>query len=146
VAVAFRDFGFKHLESWIAPFVARCGYQPRLRVVQLSVVDRWIYKLFRSSFVSAMRRDIDVSRHHASLLHFGHAMELREPLQIPNKLCAYVYLVDGRGRIRWRASGEATPAEVDEMLEVTEHLIDEAKGEEAGGGGGGRGRGKRGRR
>ena len=45
-----------------------------------------------------------------------------------NCMCRYVYLVDAAGRVRWRGSGTALPAEVDTMLRCAEELLQQADG------------------
>lgn len=53
--------------------------------------------------------------------------EQRETLHIRNLLGAYVYLLDSKGRIRWAASGEASPEEVQTMLAFADELREEHK-------------------
>ena len=54
-------------------------------------------------------------------------MSLLDQLDVPNYYGAYVYLVDRRGRVRWQASGEALPEELDSMHRVTKQLLSEPK-------------------
>lgn len=46
---------------------------------------------------------------------FGDAYEFRKVLGVPNLLSGYVFLLDRKGRVRWRASGMATEQELDSM-------------------------------
>ena len=48
---------------------------------------------------------------------------LLDKLEIPNYYGAYVYLIDREGRVRWQASGEATPEELESMYRVTGQLL-----------------------
>ena len=38
-------------------------------------------------------------------------------------ICRYAYLLDEKGRIRWRASGHAQPDELQSMLTASEELV-----------------------
>jgi len=47
-------------------------------------------------------------------------------MEIPNRLGAFVYLIDRQGLIRWKASGEAAPEELEQMLKITSTLLSES--------------------
>ncbi|CAI5461002.1 unnamed protein product [Closterium sp. Yama58-4] len=56
---------------------------------------------------------------------FGDAWEFRKRLGIVNRLTGYAFLVDGKGRVRWRASGTASDDEVTCLLSATDKLLKE---------------------
>ena len=53
---------------------------------------------------------------------FGDSQCLVDKLEMANPLTAYVFLVDSEGRIRWRASGMPSEAELSTLIMVTDEL------------------------
>ncbi|CAN0290962.1 unnamed protein product, partial [Phaeothamnion confervicola] len=49
--------------------------------------------------------------------------DLRDDLDMENSLTLYLYLVDPRGLVRWRASGAPAEGEVAALLRCTEELL-----------------------
>ncbi|KAL2654259.1 hypothetical protein R1flu_022387 [Riccia fluitans] len=60
-----------------------------------------------------------------TLYAFGDLYYLRKELGIPNMLSGYVFLVDTKGRVRWRASGFATAEELASMISCIERFLGE---------------------
>ena len=50
------------------------------------------------------------------------AQELKSALAIQNSLFGYVYLLDPKARIRWRAAGNVTETEIETMLSLAKKL------------------------
>ena len=38
-------------------------------------------------------------------------------------LCRYAYLIDAKGRVRWRGSGQATATEADNLVACSKELL-----------------------
>jgi len=84
-------------------------------VLELSVVESSLYRWFGLSRYIARAQKLAVpdSRHDSFSAVFGAlSEEFVEALGIDNRRGAYVALVDGEGRVRWRASGAPTAKEV----------------------------------
>lgn len=54
-------------------------------------------------------------------------MALLDALDVPNYLGAYVYLIDKQGRVRWKASGQATEDELVTMNRLKKQLLSESE-------------------
>lgn len=82
----------------------------------------WPFKqlLLRSASAASAGKYALPCRH---LHHFGAMEQLRQALQLSNLLTGYVFLLDAQGRLRWRASGSPSPAELQSLLRVTEELL-----------------------
>lgn len=59
------------------------------------------------------------------LWHFGRAEALRSLHRMDNALVPYVFLLDGAGRVRWRARGTATPDETTALARCCDALAEE---------------------
>jgi len=131
------------LDSWAVPFAERCAplapppadtrpppAAAACALAQLGLVESSVMSL------PLLRRAIlrgggggapnEVRAKTLRLFHFGDAAPLRRTLTMPNKFAGYVFLLDARGRVRWRGSGVATPAEVVAMHAAADTLIKEA--------------------
>ena len=62
---------------------------------------------------------------HSSKTVHSHARSVYLQANVPC-CCRYVYLLDNRGRVRWRASGGAQGTEADALLQAAEQLLDGA--------------------
>lgn len=56
---------------------------------------------------------------------FGDTWSFRRSLRIRNKLTGYVFLVDKKGRVRWRGTGFSTGSEVQSLCNALKKLQDE---------------------
>lgn len=54
--------------------------------------------------------------------HFGDVATVTEGLNMNNRLTGYVFVVDDRGRIRWRSTGKLTEAESHSMMQAVRAL------------------------
>ena len=141
VALSYKDIGAQALPSWIEPFMSSVGSYGSgagggrarrdgrraggAQLVQLTIAESSLYRVFRGSLVSSLRRLVDISRHHSYLVHVGGGgavRDLRAALEIKNRLVGYVFLVDSDARVRWRGCGEATTEEIDRMIECAQGL------------------------
>lgn len=51
----------------------------------------------------------------------------RYQLEMKNRFCAYAFLVDPHGLVRWKAVGMAQPDEVEALIGYTKQLLSSAK-------------------
>ena len=61
--------------------------------------------------------------HSNTLLYHGDAEEMRDILRMHNICTAYMFLLDGAGRVRWAGSGEGLKAEVESMIVIARDLM-----------------------
>lgn len=62
--------------------------------------------------------------HTEYLFFFGDAYDLCHALQITNRLTGYAFLLDRKGRTRFRGCGSAQPGERDTLIAATQQLLD----------------------
>ena len=132
IAISFKQFGFEKLNGWIEPFeTAVChGIGPesragRAKVVQISIIEGSLYKMFSGLFVRSWKSSTLEELHENTLLHFGSeddTKRFRESLRMHNTLTGYVALVDGIGRLRWMGSGEASDEEIATLIDCAREL------------------------
>ena len=131
------------LDSWAAPFAPRCAAldaetpqaQPAVRggvctMAQLGLVESRVMALplLRRAILRGGAGGSDEARPKTRrLFHFGDGAPLRRMLTMPNRFAGYAFLLDARGRVRWRASGTATAAEVEAMHQATDALLAESR-------------------
>ena len=66
-----------------------------------------------------MKRSVSLNRHDFVASYSQDFTPYKEALNIKNTFVCYVYLIDRKGRIRWRADGEA---EMQDALLLIENL------------------------
>lgn len=119
------------LEQWAAPFTHQPpppspAFPSSLSLVELSIVDSKVMSIW--PFKSLLLRESRTAKrpgyamHPKILTYFGDSDEIRRRLGLANKLTGYVFLVDGKGRIRWQASGFPTQEEIDRLILFTQQI------------------------
>ncbi len=73
------------------------------------------------------RKTIEVRRWNNVLYYNGimKAKNMRSNLGINNRFCAYAFLCDSNGLVRWKAVGKASPEELEAMNTAVNKLIKE---------------------
>ncbi len=135
------------LDTWLVPFAAALAAEraarhaapgstllqaappaggPRLALAQLALVESAVMGLPGLRALILRGGSGGGARAHTHpVFHFGDAKQLRRQLGAPNRMAAYVFLLDAAGRVRWRGSGAATGEEVDAMLRCAAELAEE---------------------
>lgn len=134
VCIAFRASAQPMVVSWSSPFAQRFGGATlcdSVKVFEVSVIEsavlslwpiKWLLlRTMRGSESSDAVKELERKVVYA----FGDTYEFRKVLRIPNLLSGYVFLVDRKGRVRWRASGMATKEELESMATCTTRLLQE---------------------
>ena len=150
VLVSFRQSGYLQLGTWRDVFDRTFINYPNIRSCQITFEDRWYMKALKFLMVRGHKKktpssssstngtmansiprditmDISVERQKSTFIRFGDTEKIREALQISNRMSGYVFLIDGRGNIRWRASGEPHERDLQMMQEVALEMIREMK-------------------
>ncbi len=128
VGVAYKDYGYKMLPTWIDPFEAAFGIgNPRAKAMRLSITEGKFTRMLLSGFLTrSFRKATPPQLQSQTLLCFGPRQvsvnDLNNTLGMNNTLAGYVYLLDGLGRVRFAGSGEATEAEVKRLIDLAMEL------------------------
>lgn len=123
------------IEKWAAPFThfqhlsPPPSSSPSLSVVELSIVDSKVMSIWPFKFLllreSKRAKRPEYAIQPRMLTFFGDGDEIRHRLGLANKLTAYVFLVDSKGRIRWQACGFPTQEETDRLQLFTQQIASE---------------------
>lgn len=131
VAISCKEFGAQLLPSWTDPFeaafcndnsAAAAAANDRYEVVRITINEGRIAKLLSPFIVSGTKKKVPEKDHANTLLYYGDAEELRDILRMHNIYTAYVFLVDGIGRVRWAGSGEGSNEEVENLIKFATQL------------------------
>ncbi|CAK0787681.1 hypothetical protein CVIRNUC_010903 [Coccomyxa viridis] len=132
LCIAFRAGAEDMLRSWSEPFREAHGHRPDVRWYELSLVESVVMSFwpFKQMIIKSGAQQQQQSRtpeqaglQPQPLFSFGDATEIRKALDMTNRLTGYVYLVDSKNRIRWSASGKASPDEAQAFIECSKELI-----------------------
>ena len=93
-----------------------------VQLFEVSFMGEGYVSWFSSIFTHFLRNAVPAERHGRFLVHFGDSREYETALGMSNRLLGYAFLVDSKGLVRWKGSGEASPSEVEAMLSCTEEL------------------------
>lgn len=135
VAFSMRQVGAEKLKSWTSPLAERACSSSKSRrhtkIIQVSLVENFIASMFKSYYLKNLRRleETDPLLHHTTLLRLGDSTKHRDVLGMRNRLVGYVFLVDHRGMVRFRASGEAEKDELDLLFDQTVRLVRDKESE-----------------
>jgi ATPase complex subunit ATP10 len=124
VAVSFRDFGYKLLDTWIEPFESALQGKDRVEIVKLNLSEGWLNRWVLQLLIKGlMKKNTPVQEHDRTFIYFGHDLEhFRDGLRMHNVLTGYVFLLDGLGRVRFAGSGSADEKEIENLVELTHEL------------------------
>lgn len=123
VNISFRDSGYKNIPSWATPFSEAFEGDQSFQSIKVSITERWSLYMLRGTLANLMRRNTPPKEHDSTLLYFGSDVDdFRDVLRMHNLMTNYVFLVDGRGRVRFAGSGEAKPEEVERVIACAKKL------------------------
>ena len=126
VGISFRDYGYTMLKDWCQPFQQSFANNDRVETVRLNLNEGYLTKyLLKSIITASMRKNTPLEEKASTYLYFGTDLNpiLRDPLRAHNLLTGYVYLLDGLGRVRYAASGPASPEKVDNLTALAQELL-----------------------
>ncbi len=134
VGLYFRENAKAQLRSWTEGFAGQgqlqrgggsgiCNGQG-VQVVELCAVDSFLFRAgpLKRLLLQGLRGAPDGVRSFAA---FGKLRDFQHALGISNRLTAYCFLVDGKGRVRWRGSGTATEEELGKLRSAAATLAKE---------------------
>ena len=130
LAFSFKHYGFTLVRTWLTPFLEKFGKGPLSPVpaIEVCFVEYGFLSLTKNVFATNLKSQVDAAQHDLTALSFGGVMDFAAQLQLPNKYTGYVYLVDGKNRVRWRGCGTCNGIE---ELEVLYKAVADLQAEEA---------------
>ncbi|KDD74741.1 hypothetical protein H632_c1102p1 [Helicosporidium sp. ATCC 50920] len=129
VTVASRASAQPYLEAWTKPFTSTLGRHDDLGMVEITIVDSAIMRLWPMKNLllysgrSALLRRGEYDPPTRLLFHFGDAVAPKRELGMVNGLTGYVFLLDSSARVRWWGSGEPRPEEIEALLSSAKTLL-----------------------
>ena len=130
LAFSFKHYGFTLVRTWLTPFLEKFGKGPLSPVpaIEVCFVEYGFLSLTKNVFATNLKSQVDAAQHDLTALSFGGVMDFAAQLQLPNKYTGYVYLIDGKNRVRWRGCGTCNGIE---ELEVLYKVVADLQAEEA---------------
>lgn len=128
VAICFKQFGAQMLPTWTIPFQDAFQGNNRIEVVHLNITEGWFLSKLSGYLTSSARKHTPKEQWATTLLHYASDTDdpelatFKDTLRMHNTLTAYVYLLDGLGRVRCAASGRALREEADRMISFANDL------------------------
>lgn len=134
ICMAFRASAQPMVVSWSSTFAQKFGgsaFRDSMHVFEVSVIEspvlslwpikRLLLRIMRGSPSTKEANELERKVVYA----FGDTYDFRKVLGVPNLLSGYVFLLDRKGRVRWRASGMASKEELESMASCTTRLLQE---------------------
>lgn len=135
VGMAFRDYGYSMLQDWLPPIQEKLNehiynvYRDRVEIVRLSLNEGyWQKYVLKPIVMASMRRNTtDPVERASTFVHFATSLNdtFRDPIRAHNLMPAYIYLLDGKGRVRWVASGPPSKDKDENEVELLWQAVQE---------------------
>ncbi|KAI9593140.1 ATPase assembly factor ATP10 [Syncephalis fuscata] len=123
VSMCFAQFGERHVNSYIDPFVKEFGTNHKqAQLIEFNIQENYLKIPLLWLSKPYIRRHLSTERHQNYIIHYGNIESIRERIGITNAYLGWVFLVDANQRIRWYAHGMATPQEIESLLRLTKEL------------------------
>lgn len=127
VCIAYRAGAQDMIESWAIPFSDTFKHTEKVGLYELALIESPIMGLwpFRSILTSSGAKSQAKYGIPAEYLYYfnNDTDVLRKALYMTNRLTGYVYLLDAKGRVRWRGSGYPGSSELKSLIACCHELI-----------------------
>jgi hypothetical protein len=122
LTLCFSAYSEPQLESFRRPFMEAGGKMMEVR----PLMGRMKWWMFSRILRSVAMNSLPIEGRDSFVVAYR-PMALLDALDVPNYLGAYVYLIDKQGRVRWKASGQATEDELVTMNRLKKQLLSESE-------------------
>jgi ATPase complex subunit ATP10 len=118
--------------EWTDPFrqafSTRTDWTHRAKVFQLVVHEGRILSFLQSFIARSFRKQTVAEFHPSLLLYFTKGddeeyQSFRDVLRMHNNKTAYVFLLDGVGKVRFAGSGRPSPEEIHRLIELAKSMV-----------------------
>ena len=125
--VVFRAGAARSAATWAPALRELLHAHGQLQYTQVSVVDAWLYTLpglrsllLRSGKEAPLGGGLGA---HAFVFGGQHSDLLRRQVGLSNRLLPHLLLLDAKGRVRWKAAGDAAPEEVGALPRLVADML-----------------------
>ncbi len=122
ICIAFIRSAQSMIDSWVQPFEKEFGKDSRFIVYEIPMINA-AWKVFSWIIDSGMRGGIPIEKHDNVVTFYGNYSGYQKTLVMENTNSAYVFLLDGKGIIRWRGDGYSKPEVERELFEAAKVLV-----------------------
>ena len=128
VTLSFKHYGSTLVKSWQEPFNSHFqNISPTLSPLcfEMCFIEYGFLSMAKGVLINSLKKTIPIERHSNVGFAFGGIKEFADKLDIPNVFTGYVFLIDNKGRVRWRGCGLAKPEEIKTLIKCAELLSQE---------------------
>ncbi len=124
IVLVFIESASPMAESWSTPFAGAFTENPRVTTYLVSVVgDSLIGRSLADRITRGLRGGVPPAKHDLVLTVPGDIELCRRAYGIDDPSLAYIYLLDGRGIIRWMEKGTTTPEGFATLVDTAQGLL-----------------------
>ena len=124
VVLVFLESASPMTESWSGPFAGAFTENPRVTTYLVAVVgDSLIGRPLADHIHHGLRGGVPPAQQDQVLTIPGDIERCRRAYAIDDPSLAYIYLLDGRGIIRWMEKGTVTPEGLDTLLDTARTML-----------------------
>ena len=99
-----------------------------VQTAQINLEENWMKAMLVKLFMPGLRKQMEESAWgRYFLVRKGFKQELKEAIGLLNTKVGYVYVLDGKCRIRWAGSGNSSEEERDGLVKAVNRLIEQSK-------------------
>lgn len=101
-------------------YVSKLELVPAVQIVDINVPENWAKLATVYILIPSLRKSIPLDRHDLFFVVSPKVFnfEVRQKLLCDNTCGGYIYVVDGQGKIRWAASGNASAKDQQELQRI----------------------------
>ncbi|WP_332449583.1 hypothetical protein [Methanoculleus sp.] len=125
IVLAFLESASSMEESWSGPFTGAFTTNSRVKTYLVAVVeDNLIGRSLADRISRGLRGGVPPAQHDMVLTIPGDIERCRRAYAIKDASLAHIYLLDGRGIIRWMERGTATPEGLDTLVGTARTMLE----------------------
>ncbi|MCK9297935.1 MAG: mitochondrial ATPase complex subunit ATP10 [Methanoculleus sp.] len=125
IVLVFLESAPPMAESWSGPFAGAFTENPRVTTYLVTVVgDSLIGRSLADRIRQGLAGGVPPAQHDLVLTVPDDIERCRRAYGIDDASLAYIYLLDGRGIIRWMEKGTATPEGLTGLIDTAQGMLD----------------------
>jgi ATPase complex subunit ATP10 len=104
------------------------GSKGLAQMVQINLEENWMKAMLVKLFMPGLRKQMEESSWgRYFLIRKGFKQEMKEAIGLLNTKVGYIYVVDGKCRIRWAGSGNSSDEEKSGLIKAVSRLLEQSK-------------------